>query len=672
LLGSGPYRKKLKKIMRSSHWALAAAAWLWPIGLAVSAAPVAPLPASVAPSARAVPSAPAVTRAEIDAQDALLHVKVLASPDMEGRGVLTAGLGRAGDYIAGRFRAMGLAGGGDGGGFFQAVDIPLPRKPGARTALTLAGRPLQLGRDFAPSAGAPATRAFAGIVFAGYGLTLPGRYDDYAGIDPRGKLVVCLRYAPGFDPTTGRAVDPAFNAAAPLYLKAENAIRHGAVGLAVVDPPPAAGVAPGAQPEVSVLPLFGPRGPANIASFHLGRPIADWLLSMTGRSLAALRHQIDESGRPASLEIPFDADFTVDWEARSAPSRNVVAVLEGSDPILRQEAVLIGAHYDHLGRGDEGSSLGPIGQVHPGADDNASGTAAVLEIAEAFAAERTRPKRSIVFTAFTGEEKGLIGSAALASRASGKRIVAMVNLDMVGRMKGNVVEVGGGPTAAEWEGIVNAANLEKLTLTFPRRVVPNSDHASFLIRKIPALFLFTGLHGDYHRATDTWDKINGDGLARTARLAFRVVRAVADRDARLAFVEPQWTRPGALGGASGAHGTSVRLGVMPDYQSENGLRVSAVIDGGAGAGGGLRADDVIEAIGARSVSNIDSYMEALALFKPGDVTVLKVRRQGAALELKVTFGAIDGDTGPGGAPSAGDGASAGRGTSAAGPEAPRP
>jgi C-terminal processing protease CtpA/Prc len=207
---------------------------------------------------------------------------------------------------------------------------------------------------------------------------------------------------------------------------------------------------------------------------------------------------------------------------------------------------------------------------------------------------------------------------------------------MVGRMHDNAVEVGAASTASDWETIVNAANEEKLALTFPQRVAPNSDHAPFLHKKIPSLFLFTGLHGDYHRASDTWDKINADGIAQTARLARRIVVEVANRDQRLAYVTPQWTRMGAVGGT---HGITVRLGVMPDYQSESGLRVSAVMAGGAGAEAGLKAGDVIDKIGDKPVSDIESYMEAMALFKVGDQTVVQVRRGGATQMLKVKFGA---------------------------------
>lgn len=611
--------------MRRSLWVLAVAVGAWP--LTVMGADVV---ASGAAAGDTAPRTSLQTSPEIAAHDAMVYVKALSAPEMEGRGALTSGLDRAGAYIASRFAGMGLVGAGDAGTFFQAVELPLPRRAGARTSLVLGGRALDLDRDFAPNLGAAPARGQAGVVFAGYGISIAGGYDDYAGLDARGKLVICLRYAPHYDLAAARAADPAFTPGAALRAKVENAIRHGAVAIAIVD---------AAADDAAPLSVGVP-GATNIASFHLARAAADRLLSSEGaEGVAAWQRRIDQAGQPASLALTAFASFGVDWQTPSVRGRNVVAILPGSDPVLRNQAVLIGAHYDHLGRGDEGSAFGPIGEIHPGADDNASGTAAVLEVAEALSVERARPKRSILFVAFTGEEKGLIGSMALAAQATGRHVVAMLNLDMVGRMRGGAIEVGGASTSPEWEAIVNAANQEKLALTFPKRVVPNSDHAAFLGKQVPSLFLFTGLHGDYHRASDTWDKINADGIARTARLARRIMVAVANRDQYLAFVAPQWTRMGAVGGT---HGISVRLGVMPDYQSVSGLRVSAVLGDGAGAEAGLKAGDVIDEIGDKSVSDIDSYMEALAVFKVGDQTVLKIRRDGALLELKVKFGAAAG------------------------------
>ena len=570
------------------------------------------------------------THPTIDARDALGDVRFLAAPEQEGRGALTAGLGTAGDYVAVRFGAAGLSPAGDGGTFFQDVGVPVGNQVGPGAAFSIDGVPLALGKDFVPNKASASTRAVGGAVFAGYGIAVPGRYDDFAGVDVRGKLVVCLRYGPHYDPTTGKLADAALEEAATIGHKVRAAAQRGAIGLGVVDP-----LAQGEKkPPLRSLAYHGGQAGKAIATFNLHPAVVErrWLVKL-GRDLAAIQKSIDDSGQPVTFALPGDVAFNVQWIKSTVRSRNVVALLEGGDPVLRQELVVVGAHYDHLGLGDEGSALDAPGQIHPGADDNASGTAAVLEIAEAFASA-ARPKRSILFAAFTGEERGLLGSEVLAAHPGARKVVAMINLDMVGRMTDSGLEIGGAPTSPDWEAIVTAANADRLKLTFPKRVVPNSDHASFLKRDVPALFLFTGMHSDYHRASDTWDKINAEGLAGVARLAYRVARAVADRPAALAFAAPSWTRGGSMGAA---HGTSVRLGVMPDYQADNGLRISAVLPGGPAASAGLVAGDVIESMGGQTVADIEAYMEILSTFKPGDRTTLGVRRAGAALDIKVTF-----------------------------------
>jgi aminopeptidase YwaD len=581
----------------------------------------------------AFPAAPAgATSPSIARDDALTDVRFLSAPDLQGRGTLTDGLNRAADYVAGRFRAAGLAPAGEGGTFFQDVDVPVAHQIGPRLSLAVAGTRLKLGEEYVPNKSSPATRAVGGAVFAGYGIVVPDRYDDYAGIDARGKLVVLLRYGPHYDPKTGKPADKAFEEAASIGRKTQAAIEHGAIGIAIVDL-----VNQGEKPApLTSLSARGGGGSTAIASFHLHPSVVDrlWLAAL-GRDLASVRKTIDDSNRPLSFDLPGEVDFNVEWIKSTRRTRNVVALLEGSDPVLRHEAVLVGAHYDHLGLGDEGSALDGPGLVHPGADDNASGTAAVLEIAEAFAAAKVRPRRSLLFAAFTGEERGLLGSEVFAARPGARKLVAMINLDMVGRMTGNALEVGGAPTSPDWEATVSAANADQLKLTFPKRVVPNSDHASFLKRNVPALFLFTGMHADYHRIGDTWEKVNADGLVKVAQLAYRVAAVVADRPALLAFVAPSWTRGGGASGSN--HGPTVRLGVMPDYQFDRGLRISTVLPGGAGAAAGLAAGDVIERIGDKNVPDVEGYMDVLATFKPGDETVLHVRRDGALRDLKARF-----------------------------------
>jgi hypothetical protein len=457
------------------------------------------------------------SRAEV----ALGDVRALAAPALEGRGALTAGLGEAGRYVARRFAAAGLVPAGDGGTFFQAVEIPLPRRAAPETRLALGGEALKLGVDFSPAVGAPATEARGPIVFAGR-CAAP----DFGGLDARGKLIVCLGDGP------------------PLATKLDAAVARGAVALLVVDE--------GASPELAPLWPLGQAGASAIPSFSVRGAAIDRLLAPARllppgrRSVAALRAPAEAGARPPACDLGAWGAFAVAWVVPAVRGSNVIGVIPGADPTLAAEAVLVGAHYDHVGRGDEGGVVDGPG-LHPGADDNASGTAALLETAAALAAG-PRPRRSILFVAFTGEERGLVGSIAAAAHAP-RSVVAMVNFDMVGRMRDRKLEVQGAATSPAWRSIVEDANGAHLALTFPPRVSRNSDHAPFIAAGVPALLFHTGMHGDYHRKGDTTEKINADGIVETARLASRVIRSVADRPDRLAFVGPAWTtaRAGAWG-----------------------------------------------------------------------------------------------------------------------------
>jgi hypothetical protein len=457
------------------------------------------------------------TERAIRAEDALVDVQALAAPALEGRGALTPGLGEASRYVARRFAAAGLAPAGDGGTFLQAVEIPLPRRPARETRLELGGEALKLGVDFSPGVGAPATQALGPIAFVGR-----GGLADYAGLDTRGKLVICLAEGP------------------PVGHKLENAIARGAVAVLVIDDAPASDLAP--------LWAFGQAGASAIPSFRVRGAAVDRLLVRARKSLAALRAPIEPGGRLASFDLGVSGAFSVAWVVPAVRGWNIVAMIPGADAAVAGEAVLLGAHYDHVGRGDEGGALDGPG-LHPGADDNASGIAALLEAAEALAGDGPRPRRTILFVAFTGEERGLVGSIAAASHAP-RSVVAMVNFDMVGRMRDQKLEIQGAPTSPVWREIVEGANSEHLALAFPPRVTRNSDHAPFIAAGVPALLLHTGMHADYHRRGDTPDKINADGIASTARLAARVARSVADRSGRLTFVGPTWTT--AQAGAGGA------------------------------------------------------------------------------------------------------------------------
>jgi hypothetical protein len=459
----------------------------------------------------------------------------LSAPELGGRGALTTGLDRAAEFIAARFAVLGLSPAGDGGTFFQAVEIPLPQRPSPQTRLAIGEGALDLGVDFAPNAGTAATRASGPLIFIGYGFQLPGVRDDFAGLDLRGKVVLCLR--PPLGPRQlplpdGRALFDSVPTARLL----ENAVARGAVGVLFVD----AQGAPDDPAAIEPLPAFALEDVSAIASFHVRATAIDRLLAPSHTTVAALA-SASAAGGPPRLALSTSATFAVVWAPPRVKGRNVIGLLPGADPALAREAVVVGAHYDHLGWGDEGGSLDGH-RIHPGADDNASGTAAMLATAATLAGAAPRPRRSILFVAFTGEEKGWAGSRVVAARAP-RTVVAMLNLDMVGRMEGNALEVNGSATSPEWGAIVAAANLataDRLSLSTPRGVPWGSDHQPFIMRKVPALFFFTGLHCDYHRGTDTWDKINAEGVVEVTELVSGVARMVADRARRLTFEPPAW------------------------------------------------------------------------------------------------------------------------------------
>jgi len=334
------------------------------------------------------------------------------------------------------------------------------------------------------------------------------------------------------------------------------------------------------------------------------------------RSIAAAH-----AGRPAEL-----------------PTQNVVAMVPGRDPALRGEYLVIGAHFDHLGRSSEGA-LDPEtpNVIHNGADDNASGTAAVMELARLFKARPTR--RSLVFVNFSGEELGVLGSRHFVEHAPMpmSNVVAMLNFDMVGRMRDDKLIVYGVATATELKAIVDSANRTGLRITAQGDGFGPSDHSSFYEKNVPVLHFFTDIHEDYHKATDDADKVNVAGEARVVELAERIARDIADRPAHLTFVRV--AAPAAAMGSS-REGSNTCLGSVPDMAAGDitGVKLSSVRAGSPAEVGGLRAGDVIVELGGRPVKDLYEYSNALYSHKPGEEISIVVMREGARVEMKVVLG----------------------------------
>jgi hypothetical protein len=478
--------------------------------------------------------------------DAILeHIKFLASDELRGRGNGAEGLERAADYIAAEFKEAGLQPGGDRSSWFQPFELTIGVTVGNGNALVIRGAKqsvtLSLGASYLPIAATPDDDAVdirgLPVVFAGYGISAPAfKYDDYEGLDVTGKAVLIFSH----EPQENRA-DSRLNGNRPLrettlYAKAMAARTRGARALLVVSDPshPVDDVNYRAfllepDPEDHAIPVLRGR-----------RDALAPLIKELGLDRVAM--MIDRDLVPRSRALP---GVTVDYTQRLAPNRrtlrNVVGILPGTDDAKDEEAVVLGGHYDHVGLGGRfSSSPERTGEIHNGADDNASGVAALIEIGRAAAADRSRFPRSLVFVAFAGEERGLHGSAHYTDHPTIpiSDTIAMVNLDMIGRPRGSV-EVGGMTTATALRAEVEAAaKTAGIAVRAGGPGAGRSDDSSFLDKRVPALHLFTGFHDDYHRPTDDWQRIDAPGTARVATLALELAARLAARADRLEFAAP--------------------------------------------------------------------------------------------------------------------------------------
>ena len=561
-------------------------------------------------------------------------VKELASPEMEGRGAGTKGLTRAEHLIEKRYQELHIDPAGVSGYAQPFTVITGARlKPDNSLAVVAPGgkRELKIHEEFVPYSFSSSNRVNAPLVFAGYGATAEEfHYDDYAGLDVKDKVVLVLRYEPaGF---SGNNAHHELTQHSQLITKAINARNHGAKALIVVNGKLGEG-------EEDFLTRFGSvSGPENvgIVMVQVKNAVAETWFQAAGKSLRQLQEQINASTNPASFAFPDSLPVSVNVaiETTRATVDNVLAWLPGRT----DEYVIIGAHYDHLGRGNV-DSLAPsqIGQIHPGADDNASGTAGVLELARLLAPERGKLKRSILFMDFAGEELGLLGSAEWVKEPTRPldKAVAMINMDMIGRIKDDKVYIGGVGTGSTFKSVLDQAEKEA---PFKFEASPggysSSDHTSFVAKKIPVLFFFSGLHSDYHKPSDTWDKINGASAAQLLDMVEKVAVQLANTDQPPAFQVVAEEKP--LGGIAGGGGYGPYFGSVPDFgQTEDGVKFSDVRPNSPAAKAGFKAGDILIQFGDKPIKNLYDFTDALRRSKVGDVVAVKVLRDGQPVTASV-------------------------------------
>ncbi len=379
-----------------------------------------------------------------------------------------------------------------------------------------------------------------------------------------------------------------------------------------------------------------------LASGQVKASIVDGWLKASGRSLDELRQAIDKDLTSQSFVMDPSMRITlmVDVVRIRRKVANVVGILWGSDPRLRDEAIVIGAHYDHLGLGDE-HSLAPsrVGEVHHGADDNASGTSGLLELAVGLARHRRELKRSVVFLAFAGEESGLLGSSYYTEHPAVPidHTIAMLNLDMIGRVSKNKVYIGGTGTSADFQKIVEEANRSSgFELSYSASGYGASDHMSFTVREVPVLFFFSGLHADYHKPSDTWEKIDAAQGIRVVQLVAEVTRRLDDVREKPLFVRV--AEPATRGMAGGGGGYGPYFGSIPDMgESEHGVKFADVRDGSPASKTGFRGGDVLVEFDGKKIDNLYDFTYALRAHKPGDKVMVTVLRDGQRLTREITL-----------------------------------
>ena len=347
---------------------------------------------------------------------------------------------------------------------------------------------------------------------------------------------------------------------------------------------------------------------------------------------------------PAGVDGTYFQEFelasVVNPHAPKGKGRNVIALLEGADPQLAREYVIVGAHYDHLGQGLFGStSKEQKPAIHNGADDNASGVAAMLDIAERIA-KGPRPARTVVFMAFSGEESGLLGSAYFANHptfplTSAK---AMLNLDMVGRLAQGGLIVYGIGTAREWEKLVSeAAARAQVTVTLQTDGYGASDHTSFYLKDVPVLHFFTNVHGDYHNPGDDWDKIDAPGLQKVGAIVTQLASQVANQQTVITLQKGAGKPPAPAGSSSGGYGAY--LGTVPDFTpAKYGVKLSGVRENSPAQQAGLLSGDVIVRMDQKEIADLQAMTDVLRTKKPGDPLEIVVQRDGKEVALRATLG----------------------------------
>lgn len=558
---------------------------------------------------------------EVTTKELIAHIKYLSSDALEGRLTGSPGDSLAAVYIHNELSSYGFVPiSGDG---FQRFKVTTGAIAGKDNSLSINGISYSPAKDFTPLAFSSNSGLESVVVFAGYGFNINNdslKWDDYKGIDVKGKWVLILRADP--EPEVNSSPFIPYSGDRDKALLAKD---MGAAGVLLVS-------GPSFDPDDTFESLNPGDFSVDIPVLRIKREVADIILSKANTSVDAVEKKLNLNRKPNSFSTKVVVNGNAEITREMANTRNVVMILPGEDPELKNEYIILGAHFDHLGMGGPGSSsraVDTIG-VHHGADDNSSGVAMMLELAEKFSLTKGSHKRSVICVAFTGEEEGLLGSKHFTDDPGIdlSKVNVMINLDMVGRLnETNNLQISGVGTASGLKDLIYAkSDTSVIKLTLSDEGYGPSDHSSFYGKNIPVLFYFTGAHLDYHTPSDTYDKINYSGMVKISDLIFSVAEYLASSPTRLQFKEsgPKTET------VRYSRGKGVTLGIMPDFAGaiKNGLRADFVTPGKPAALGGMKKGDIITAINGMTVNNIQDYMYRMGQLKHGQTISVEVLRNG--------------------------------------------
>ncbi len=556
--------------------------------------------------------ATALDAKDINQKELTEYVKYLSSDELKGRFPGTPGIEAAAKFIETNFEKAGVKP--INGTFRQDFEVTTGIELGERNFIAFGEIGIDAGPQWLPTAFSENGTAEGELCFVGYGITAPDlKYDDYEGINIKNKIAVILTSTP-----EGNSTESDFYAFSQLRYKATNARNHGAS--AVIFLPTITGE--DHVPELEYASMVKNSGVIAAFASH------EAFNQIVGENkIKFIEEEMLGSKKPASRDLGVKVKMEIDLRDVKEKTSNIIGVVEGTDPHLKNEYIIIGAHYDHLGMGGPTSlhKSGPA--VHNGADDNASGTAGVIALGYKIAAKPM--KRSVILMGFSAEEMGLLGSDYYVqnSQKEIKNAVAMFNMDMIGRLRENKLTLFGVGSSPLWEQVSDS-----LAKEVDIKIIENnegygpSDHSSFYKKDIPVLMFFSGTHGDYHSPNDDWDKINYPGMEKVLNLVYSYIETVSNKSDKPQFVEVKEADSKAKRGRH-SYKSGAWFGIIPNFEETPlGCKISGASPGSPAMKAGLQENDIITTINGKEIKNLHDFMYTVREYKPGDVLDVIVLR----------------------------------------------